>query len=601
MATYTIVSSSTDPLGPGEIAAGSPTLVSEGDMFIIDASADAKITFVSDGSIPANFDVVINDSNVNSFEISVLSDLTPTITVADNVDASGINLGAKDADAVNFTAGDNVQFAGYVGSLTGADTISIGNGFTTTATWSTSGGDDSIIVGDNATFVDIDGGSGNDTITLGDGVTTAKIKGGTGDDAITIGKAATVSSVDGEDGNDALTTETGGLTVSDVETYDYIPITFTPPDHEFAAASGSNVNWHSDWSYFDHPPNSTANLTITSNAGDANPGLFAIGETYDITWTGHDGGNMDDAIIIRSDYLGPGQGAIVFEGINSNTGELFQMVWTPGFDLESWYWDNGGGPSSPNAFWTSDQDAQEFQYECYAEGTLIETPGGSQPIEALQIGDLVQTLDNGPKAICWLRQDIQPLNAVKKDKKPVLIAANALGSGRPKRDLIVSPQHRILVGGTGQLQGRFESEAFAPAKSLTKLKGVRHMKGKRKVVWCHLAFDQHEVITANGCLSESLLLGPMVVNGLTASERQAVTDIFGSASTPDAALNGPVARDCLKVGEARRQLSKSLERKGQAVAKEVGKWDVDLATERLVAGRLRETGESEQARRSSAA
>jgi hypothetical protein len=367
-----------------------------------------------------------------------------------------------------------------------------------------------------------------------------------------------------------------------------MPTTFTPPDHEFAAASGSNVNWDPDWSYFDHPPNSTANLTITSNAGDVNPGLFETGETYDLTWTGHGGGNMDDAVIIRSDYLGPNQGAVVFEGINSNTGELFQMVWTPGFDLESWYWDNGGGPSSPNAFWTSDQDAQEFQYVCYAEGTLIETPGGSQPIEALRIGDLVQTLDNGPKPICWLRQDLQPLDAIEKDKYPVLITASALGSRRPERDLIVSPQHRILVGGTGQLQGRFESEAFAPAKSLTKLKGIRHMKGKRQIVWCHIAFDRHEVITANGCLSESLLLGPMVVNGLTAVERQRVIDIFGPAPTPDAALNGPLARECLKVGFVRRQLAKGLEEKGQRVAKEIKKWDVDAAMERYEAERLRE-------------
>ena len=38
MTTYTIVSKDTDPLGPNEIAAGDTILVSDGDIYIIDAS-----------------------------------------------------------------------------------------------------------------------------------------------------------------------------------------------------------------------------------------------------------------------------------------------------------------------------------------------------------------------------------------------------------------------------------------------------------------------------------------------------------------------------------------------------------------------------------
>ena len=50
----------------------------------------------------------------------------------------------------------------------------------------------------------------------------------------------------------------------------------------------------------------------------------------------------------------------------------------------------------------------------------------------------------------------------------------------------------------------------------------------------------------------------MVVNGMTAAERQAVIDIFGPAPTHDAALNGPPVRECLAVGAVRRQLAKSV-------------------------------------------
>ena len=78
--------------------------------------------------------------------------------------------------------------------------------------------------------------------------------------------------------------------------------TFAPPDHEFAASSGTNVNFDSYYSTFDNPPTSTSGLTITSNMGDDRPSLFETGETYDLSWSGHGGGSMEDAMIIRSDY-----------------------------------------------------------------------------------------------------------------------------------------------------------------------------------------------------------------------------------------------------------------------------------------------------------
>ena len=137
-------------------------------------------------------------------------------------------------------------------------------------------------------------------------------------------------------------------------------VTIYAQDKEFAVASGDNIYVTSDYSYFDYPPNSTTDLTVTSDAGDDNQFLFETGETYDLSWVGNSGGGvMEDAVVIRSDYLGPGQGAIVFEGINSITGEPFQLVWSPGFDLEAWYWENNGGPSSPNAFYTSDQNTTD--------------------------------------------------------------------------------------------------------------------------------------------------------------------------------------------------------------------------------------------------
>lgn len=204
-------------------------------------------------------------------------------------------------------------------------------------------------------------------------------------------------------------------------------------------------------------------------------------------------------------------------------------------------------------------DRVDTAFTCYAPGMLIDTPEGPRAVEDLQVGDLVETLDHGPQAICWVHQGTHPLEKLDKDAKPVLIAAGALGPERPTQDLIVSPHHRMFVGGKGPLQGRFNFEALAPAKSLTSLPGIRHMMGKTQITWFHFACIRHEVVFANGCMSESLLLGSMVVNGLTKAERLDLTYIFGSAQPPDAALNGPPARKCLKVSEVRRLLAETVQ------------------------------------------
>ncbi|MDQ2091208.1 Hint domain-containing protein [Marimonas arenosa] len=199
-------------------------------------------------------------------------------------------------------------------------------------------------------------------------------------------------------------------------------------------------------------------------------------------------------------------------------------------------------------------DRQSTDFVCYALGTDILTDRGNVPVECLRPGNHVMTLDRGAQPIRWIHSGMHLLDAEDTDAKPVLIGAGALGPGRPARDLIVSPQHRVLVGSNLQLQDFFGAEALAPAKFLTRLPGIRHMKSKRDITWVHFACDRHELVYANGCLSESLLLGPMVLNGMTHHDRRAAAEIFGQAPTPDAALNGPPARDFLRKREVQAML-----------------------------------------------
>jgi len=225
---------------------------------------------------------------------------------------------------------------------------------------------------------------------------------------------------------------------------------------------------------------------------------------------------------------------------------------------------------------------------CYVSGTLIDTPDGPRAIETLCPGDLVNTVDDGQQPVLWIHRGHQALEGTCSEKRPVLIQAGAFSKGCPSRDLIISPQHRILVGSQGQLGDLFCGERFAPAKALTSLPRIRHMRGKRQITWIHFALKRHSVVRANGCYSESLLLGPMVLKGLCRRERRALDEIFGIAVPKQVPLNGPPARETLTVGEVKRQIARHHKKEGSRVADEVRKWDRDLEMERYEAQQMRE-------------
>lgn len=144
---------------------------------------------------------------------------------------------------------------------------------------------------------------------------------------------------------------------------------------------------------------------------------------------------------------------------------------------------------------------------CYGAGTLIATHVGPCPIEKLRPGDHVISEAGEPLRIRLIRHNVQSFDTCRLDQRPVRVAPHAFGRDRPFQPLILSSQHRVVLGGHGQLEGGGHSPCFVPAKALTELKGVRFMAGRRKMDWYHILLDRHAVIWANGVASESLLLG----------------------------------------------------------------------------------------------
>ena len=181
---------------------------------------------------------------------------------------------------------------------------------------------------------------------------------------------------------------------------------------------------------------------------------------------------------------------------------------------------------------------------CFARGTLIATPEGARPVEALRLGDPVATLDHGPRPLRWIgmrRVTAAELAATPK-LRPIAIAPGALGDGLPARRLVVSPQHRMLVRSAIAARVTGAEEVLVPAVKLLPLPGVRRMAGCRRVDYFHIAFDAHEVVFAEGAPAESFLPGPHALATLTPEARAEFAAIFPELPAPRPARPIPEPR-----------------------------------------------------------
>lgn len=272
-------------------------------------------------------------------------------------------------------------------------------------------------------------------------------------------------------------------------------------DNQFAAATGSNVNNGPGTSTFDYPPNSTKNLVIESQPGDDTPYIFSPGDTYTLTFQGNGGTTIQDAVVIRSDPVsinGDNGWAVVFEGYNTN-GDLVQVVWTPEFDLEQWYWDHYSG-GNPPGFYTSDANAADYAAPCFGADTPIETANGPCPAGQVTVGMQLVTRDRGLQPVQWVART----NVVGRSRAaPVWIAPGVIGNTEP---ILLSQQHRVLLCGPQVWAAHGVDEVFAPAICLLNGATVR-LEPKPRIDYIHLLMDRHDVLSAAGAPVESLYLG----------------------------------------------------------------------------------------------
>lgn len=220
---------------------------------------------------------------------------------------------------------------------------------------------------------------------------------------------------------------------------------------------------------------------------------------------------------------------------------------------------------SGNQSISSTDDNTPYGPTCFAQGTLIRTAGGPKPVEDLQPGDLLATLDHGLQPILWVGSrlvDEAHLDLRPQDR-PVLIRAGALGQAQPLRDMMVSPQHRVLVRSPIAARMLGGHEALVAARHLVGQPGISVRRDLASIRYWHILLDRHEVVESEGAWTESLYPGPMALRGFTQEQqrqiRAAMPDLDGTAL--------PFARPVPK-GRQARQLSARHMRNGKPLVEQ---------------------------------
>ncbi|NBO21246.1 MAG: hypothetical protein EBU97_04790, partial [Rhodobacteraceae bacterium] len=181
---------------------------------------------------------------------------------------------------------------------------------------------------------------------------------------------------------------------------------------------------------------------------------------------------------------------------------------------------------------------------CFARDTMIQTALGERPVQSLSPGDLVMTEDHGPRPIRWIgRRRV----AAEGRFAPIRFCAGVLGN---RRDLLVSPQHRMLLQGW-QAELHFgEPAVLVAAKSLVNDQTIRPQEGGW-VEYFHLLFDDHEIIFAEGCATESFHPGAQAWRSLDADAREEILSLFPELHSRGLPQIGSTARLTLEGREGR--------------------------------------------------
>jgi hypothetical protein len=188
---------------------------------------------------------------------------------------------------------------------------------------------------------------------------------------------------------------------------------------------------------------------------------------------------------------------------------------------------------------------------CFTPGTYIATPQGDRLIESLNSGDLVITRDHGLQSIRWVGHKKITGARLYADPyiRPIRIERGAFGPEMPNRDMLVSPQHRMVINHNLAQKIFGAARVLIPAKALLDNDKIAIAQVK-STTYIHLMFDHHEIIFANGHETESFHPQKAILNDLDQQVQNEIYEIFPELHAPaNAGGYGPTALPALSVSE----------------------------------------------------
>jgi hypothetical protein len=130
---------------------------------------------------------------------------------------------------------------------------------------------------------------------------------------------------------------------------------------------------------------------------------------------------------------------------------------------------------------------------CFLPGTMIATPSGETPVEALEVGDRVRTASGAVRPIAWIGQGrVLATRGQRSAATPVVVGKGALGPNVPHRDLRVTKAHSLFLDGV-----------LIPAEFLVNHRTIYWDDRAQEVVLYHIELETHDVLLANGAPAES--------------------------------------------------------------------------------------------------
>lgn len=152
----------------------------------------------------------------------------------------------------------------------------------------------------------------------------------------------------------------------------------------------------------------------------------------------------------------------------------------------------------------------------------LRTPCGGRRAENIRKGDLIVTRDNGLQAVrmVWTRRVTAAEIAADPSLAPVRLKPRSIGPMMPQRDLMVAPDHKVLVPGYRLADMPDTASYLIRARDVAEASDKAFQdRGTGDVTYYNIVFDTHQVFCADGLPVESYAPTDETVGALDAATR----------------------------------------------------------------------------------